>query len=632
MATPFQQRFVTRRRKTTAVPGVFAGRVAAEDNAVTISPLKVEQLLGIGGDESTYRTMHTTPTVVLDPVHVAQCFDALSNGVPYACLQRLNAELTRTGLQFTSSAGELEAIGEMQTYIDNVLLPLQQDALRAICAIGVVPIAFRRDEAKGVVIPYVPAPKTYTIAVGSLRGQRYYMLHWLPAEFGHVLMRERQPGRRGPHHDDRLVTQRSAFGGRTHGLPDSSVVVLHGFNNDPDVDGTICSLVASFLRTAIVPSHNFTQHALTAEAINACPPLLRQYDGKADEMRRESLRDTEHVGDGVLDPTGEAEARRINNRFLRTEREMTVYAMQTRQARQHLAAMVGAPIEEPETVAAQAVVRDPRTATDAYGNRMPWANECALPEQWKAASYHLPTPRHDLVPVLNHFNDQIFLSFLIPSQVLNANARLSADADMADRTLAVVVDQWRQSISRVLTFATDSTFLQTDVEAALEATIRRNRARDGVSRRDDLRLLVSDDELAEIVDTVATVRVSYRTKPPVKAADLERMYARGVITWAQFAQASAQINGIDPTTVNADDRFPLEAQRLVGLPEYAAYLQLEDGRAHEANRHAEAVAAQRTADAAAASARAAPAEEARSDSASTAPTDAPTVRKRRRQK
>jgi hypothetical protein len=591
MATSFQQRFVARRRKTSVVPDVFAGRVAAEDNAVTITSLKVEQLLGMG-DDATYRTMHTTPTVVLDPFEVGRCFDALTTGVPYACLQRLNAELTRTGLQFTSSAGELDAVGEMQTYINNVLVPLQQDALRAICAIGVVPIAFRRDEASGAAIPYVPAPKTYTIAVGSLRGQRYYMLHWLPADFGIALMREQQAGRRGRQPNDRLVAQRT-LGDRLRGVPDSSVVVLHGFNNDPGVDGAICSLVASFLRSAVDPAHNFTTNALIAESINACPPIVRQYDGKLDEANHEALRDTEYVGQGVLDPTADDAARRINNRFLRNERQMAAYAMQTREARQQLITLAGDTVEKADAIRAEPVVREPHTATDARGNLMPWANELALPEQWRTATYHLPTPRHDLVPVLNHFNDQVFYAFLMPSQVLNANARLSADADMADRTLAVVVDQWRQSIGRVLTFATDSTFLQADVEAALAATIRRNRANAEAGRRDDLRLLVSDSELAEIVNTVATVRVSYRTKPPVKAADLERMYARGVIAWTHYAQTLAQINGIDPTVVNPEDRFPLEAQRLVGLPEYATYLQIEDARTHETNRHSEAAAMHR---------------------------------------
>ena len=591
MLTSFQKRFVAKRKSSTVttVPDALQMRVQAEESSVTITPSKIESLLGMASPNiTTYKTMHITPLVTLDPRMIARCFDALTEGVPFACLQRLNAELTRAGLQFSTNESELTPTDTMRTYIDNVLKPLQQDALRAICAIGVCPIAFRRDEPNGMIIPYVPAPKTYTIAVGTIRGLKYFELHWLPARFGQRLMRERQLGMQSDHHDDRLVSQ-SRFGYNSFGVPDPSVVVMHGFNTDPDVDGRICSIVSSFLMSSMDVSKRFVSAAIVAEGINANPPILRQYNSKADEARREALRGTEYVGEGVIDQVGEAEARRINNTYLRTERQITGFEMQNREARRQLASMAGYALDDDVAVACSTIARDPRSssATDAFGNPMPWTNECALPEQWTTASYQLPHPRSDLVPLLDHWRDQVFYSFLMPSQVLNANARLSADADMAEKTLDVVVSEWRQSISRILTFAHDATYMQDDIEQALGATIRRKQVDSEPSQRDTLRLMLTDAEVAEIMETVATIRVSYRMKPPMKAADLDRMYARGVIKWQTYAQSLAQINGIDPAVVEATDRFPLEAQRMVGLPEYGQYLQIQDGRDHEEHRHSE---------------------------------------------
>jgi hypothetical protein len=589
MITSFNRRFVPKSKRGELTEAVV-GRLLAEENAVKITPIRAAELLGMQtSDSPTFKTMHVTPLVTLDPVEVNRCFDMLNEGVPRACMQRLNAELTRAGFLFFTNDGEYNAVGEMQNYIDNVLKQLQQDAIRAICAIGVCPMAFRRDEMTGLIIPYVPAPKTYTISIGTVRGVRFYQLQWLSLEYGGTLLRERQRGARGNRHDDRLVASRH-FGDRVFGVPDPSVVVMHGFNNDPDVDGTIRSLVSSFIRRAVVPAQRFTDLAVVAEAINAKPPLARQYDGKTDAAVHESLRGTEYVGEGVLDPIGENDARRINNQYLRTEAQIAAYQRQNKEIATHMATLAGEPVDESGAVS-QVYPRHPRSvsATDAEGNPMPWQTEVALPEQWKVAPLQLPQPRGDLVPLLTHFNEQVFLAFLIPGQSLNANARLSADADMAEKTLDVVVSQWKRDIARVLTFGHDSSYLAQDINTAVESTAKRNRERAG-DGGDRLRLHVTDEELDEIMATVGTLRISYRMKPPAKQADLDVLYARGVIDWATYTAASCAIAGIDPTLAQEKDPLAVEARRVVGMPTYIDYLKWKQDGEKEENRHGEAEA------------------------------------------
>jgi len=585
MITTFNKRFIPK-RKRTALSDAAQAVVVAEQNVVQFSNIKAAELLGMSTSESsTYKTMHITPVVTLDPAQVALCFDQLNEGVPRACMQRLNAELTRAGFVFFTNDDELAATEEMRNYIDNVLKDLQQDAIRAICAIGVCPIAFRRDEATGAIIPYVPKPKTYTIAVGTLRGVAFYQLQWITTRHSRTIMRERQRGARGDRPDDRLVAER-VIGSRIFGTPDPSVVVLHGFNNDPDVDGTICSLVASFMRRAVLPQQRFTDLAVVAETINAKPPLARQYDGKADQAFHESLRGTEYVGEGIIDPIGEADARRLNQQYLRTEGQIAAYQRQTKEINAHMATLAGEPVEDSGALS-QAFARHPASssATDAEGNAMPWQTEVALPEQWKIAPLQLPQPRGDLVPLLAHFNDQVFLSFLIPGQSLNANARLSADADMAEKTLDVTVTQWKLDIARILTLGYDSSHLAADIESEVRAAGVRNRA-----SAKDLTGRVTDEELEGIMSKVASVRVGYRMKPPAKQAELDALLARGIIEWSTYAPSSCTVAGLDPTLAQPKDPLPLEARRVVGMPTYIDYLKWKQDGEKETNRHSEAEA------------------------------------------
>lgn len=579
MATTFQRRFLARPRSKTLrnVPDQLTARVVAEDNSVAVTTASAEKLLGMASTSApSYRTMHVTPTIALDPRLVARCFDVLTEGVPYACEQRLNAELSRNGLQFTSNEEELQPTAEMQSWVDNVLEPLRRDAIRAICAIGVVPIGFRRNEVNGQIIPYVPKPKTYTIAVGSVRGVGFYQLHWLSGNWSRDPVRLVGPD--GPSHNDRLVVERR-FGERMHGTPDPSIVVLTGFNFDPDVDGRICSPVMSFMRSAM-RGERFMAAADVAESINSNPPILRQYDGKTEAASHKALAGTEWIGEGVVDPTSEQSARMINKTYLRDERQIAAYKIQEKLIRRHYSSMLAEIGEESDAGTTF-------TQRPSNGLPMPWDNECALPEEWKTATYHLPRPRGDLVAVLNHFDDEIFRSFLIPRQAFDASSGVTANADTAKEALEVAVSVWRQTIGRVLTYAHDGTFMQGDIEAALRDVMKRNQAGDEPSGRDELKQRVSDEQLRLILGTVGTVRVGYRSKPPTSVETLDRLRARGIIKWAQYAQGMAQVGGIDPTAVEPDDPLPEEAQRIVGLPAYADYLRIIEERKRAAEVQAE---------------------------------------------
>lgn len=605
MLAPFDSRYknVARKRLREEVRDPFAPDADAARDAVTISRVTVEQLLGMPSRQSaTYRAEHSTPIVTLNPLDVIDCFDALNKGVPHACMQRINAELTQSGLRFSRHDGEILPTDYMQSWIDNVLIPLQQDALRAICAIGVVPIAWRRDPASGYNLPYVPAPGSYTIGVGQVRGVTYYTLYWIsPATIGH-LRREHEDRKRARNSNDpneRIVASSNfLFGANTLGKPDRSVTILHGFNHDPGIFGEINSVVTSFLDN-LEEASAFKRNARVAEAINANPPIARQFNSKLDDAKREALRGTGFVGEGVLDPIAEGDARRVNAQFLRTNQQIAAYNAQTREAEEHIKAACGIPITntQPMCTATSRHPRDP-AATDAEGNPMPWKNELAVPEGWTLVPTPMARPRSDLVNVLEHLDNDVFFAFLIPRQALDATARLVADATTAKETMEIAVSVWKRALSHVLTFAHDSSYVDYDFTLLAAKIIRQNRERakkrsddddggDGADEQEE-QPPMTNEQLMKILDDIGRVRVSYRSKPTTTNEALDRIHARGVIDWEDYTHYTAQLNGIDPDRVVETDRFNADAKRMMGMPEYGTYLQIKDARDRETTRADEA--------------------------------------------
>ncbi len=589
LQTAFDRRWITRPRskKPIGLPRDLVKSIEAEDNAVVISRPKIRQLLGTddGSQSGTYKQMHSTPMVTMNPAEVYQYFDIVSEGVPSACLHRIDAELTRSGLFYTRGDADISPTPEMQWYIDSVLKPMQYKALEAICAIGVVPIAFMRDEVTDMVIPYVPHRKTYTISAGTVRGRLQLRFHWIYSHNPTQIIAQQQGKRPSP--NDPLGFEHVP-GQRTFGSPDDSVIVLGGFNHDPDIDGKINSPVAAFVRRDT--SAFFLRTAKIAEIINCNPPIQSQYDGGNDNNDHEKQRNSEFVGDGLLDQTAKNDADRVNRKYLRNVREIAAYMQQDKEIASRMSQLSGQDLPDP-TISVSATSHDhrSRSATDAHGNLMPWANQIKQPEGYKHVPIQLPHPRSDLVSILQHNQTDVFMAFLIPPQSILANATLSADAQTAKDAMDIVASVWRKHLSRVLTTANDATYLEADMQAAFEEAIqRKKKAKDEPSRTDKLRLNVDDKDLEEIVQAVGTVRVHYATKPKEDLATLMLLLARGVFDWDTFVARVGQLFDIEPSQLSQKDPLPVEARRMIGMQDYATYMQIVDARDRETNRSKEA--------------------------------------------
>lgn len=584
-------RFLTRPRsnKQVPVPSVLENRVIAQDNAVSFTSEDAQRLLGKDNDMMTmYKTMHVTPFVTIPPHIVNRCFDVIRDGVPFGVIERLNAELHLRGFQFTRANDDLLPQTPMKPYVKRVLMQLQKDAIQAIIAIGVVPMCFLKDQVTGMIEPYVPAPKTYTIRVASFRGRPIYQLQWVYPDMQMTLQRQRRPGK-GNLPSDRLVAS-TTLRGHVTGAPDLSAIVLADFGYNPDVDTKLCSPAHSYL-AAVNMSSDLRQCAMTAEIINANPPLACRRDDAEDATNQAELRNTEYVGSGVVNQQGELAADRVSRQYIRDAQQQAVYQSQERQIAHGLGAVSGTlpGVGVPETVV-ESYRYDERSGTDAHGNAMPWANRIRLAPGWSPAPYHLPHPRSDLTQLLTYLDDRVFLNMLIPRTVLEANSRISADAEVAKSGMDVVSTIWGRLLERVLTFAYDATFMWDDMVDAYKEVVKRKQIdKQQTSSNDVLNLRVTQSELADILNQVSTVNVGYTEPKKATSQELRFAHARGELNWNMYTTAQAEQLGIPITQMADTDPYPAEARRIVGNPEYAEYLRLELDREKERNRHTEAL-------------------------------------------
>lgn len=592
-------RFIVKPRssKQVPVPTELVNRVTAHDNAVTFTIDDVERLMGSGVDmRSNYKINHVTPLISVSPTMIAKCFDALRNGPPFSCLHRLDVELSKRGLQFSKRDGDLVPKGEMQTYIQNVMASLQIDGARALAATGVVAICFMHDPSTNMIIPYVPAPKTYTIMVGSIRGKRIYQLQWVTPDV-HLapFQRQRQPGR-GDRSQDRFVASTSSTRA-TAGSPDSSAIILSGFGYDPDVDGKLNSPVAAFL-WATDGHADLQKCTRTAEIILANPPMSRKTNNNEDAKQRAELVNSEYVGAGVVNPAGEGLNSRSDNQFVRNLQQRAVYNAQEKTIAAGLGAIDGTLLDEgiPETIIHKHRYDSPE-ATDAHGNAMPWANEIILPQGSEPATYTLPKPPSDFTTRLEYYDDCVFMAFLMPPSLIKANSRITVDAEVANKSFDDIATAWGKHLSKVLTFAHDSTYMWSDIKGAYNDLIRRKQKdKTQTSKTDELRLRVTPAEITDILNTVSSVAVSYVEIPSTTdVKELRRMYSAKEISWGIYLAAMAKRTGIDAELMAEKDELDPDLRTLIGCPEYAEILKLNAEKIKETNRHRE-VLQQRKAD------------------------------------
>jgi hypothetical protein len=173
----------------------------------------------------------TTPEVALNATQVRRAWAALRHHKVKPCLAGIMKRLfSGTGLVLHRGNEPQRPKGAFEAFLHRDMLPFARDALAAIYAIGVVPIAFRRPQVYGLgedkLAPYVPTPGSYTITVRAVAGLLEYKFYWNANAFAPP-----SSSAAGEHH-----TLAGGFGAY-----DPEVIVRADFDFNPTLTGELTS-------------------------------------------------------------------------------------------------------------------------------------------------------------------------------------------------------------------------------------------------------------------------------------------------------------------------------------------------------------------------------------------------------
>jgi len=236
------------------------------------------------GKRRRQREAGSTYEVELDLQQMDRSWAHLSHPYVRMCVNEITKRLFSGQGVVAVRGQEMQRASEpFNTYLQRDMAPFSRDALDAILAFGVVPIAFRRPKTAGLgpseMAPYVPRYGTYTITTWAEVGMQHFAFYWSSASL-----------------DNRNGWHAPMAHGGPHGEPDDTVLIAHDFGFDPNLNGGLTSnmhVIGQQLRLV----GELTGLALTAERIASNPPLVLGYDSRVDEHAEKNFGESFFVGD-----------------------------------------------------------------------------------------------------------------------------------------------------------------------------------------------------------------------------------------------------------------------------------------------------------------------------------------------
>jgi hypothetical protein len=246
---------------------------------------------------------------------------------------------------------------------------------------------------------------------------------------------------------------------RATGNLDPKAIVIDGFGYNPClVTGELRSIMSGALKPLMRIRDFFLDSATVAESTNSNPPMVTRY----------KYRQGEWTGAGVLDGTGEAQARRQNNGFLRDNAEVAALHSQMRSVAKTVnpAALGAYGISKADlggTVESRVIDR----LTGDDGCPKSWSSEFQIQSDRVLEAAQLPNPRGDLLGLLTFANTETAEIFGLSDNAFTANAPSAADANTAKETKDITITTLQSKVARVLMVAYDATFLPNDVNVIM---------------------------------------------------------------------------------------------------------------------------------------------------------------------
>jgi len=482
---------------------------------------------------------------------------------------------------FTIGRDELTPSAEFAQYVEHKLLIVQDDALIAWLAMGIIPVCFVRNVHNDEVYPQVPAWGSYTITIESVLGTPILKFYWASMtsnDCGGItpqFRREEQsfniPGQgimvaRGAYRSDGSCSSSTIGTGQPAGWgrEDPTVAIIGNLGHDPSLDGTINSVMASIFEDYIDYNRAMRRDAIVAGARAARPPIATEYNPALDQLLSKKAVELGHfVGSNVLMPDNEAgTAQRRTDTYKRTPEEQEAQRDQYRL----IAATMGSVALEQYGVTAADIGQCKGETTHEFSDTI-GIDEVKVRDDRKLSSA-VPKPeiRSDIVPAIHANDEAIAAAFGLSLAMLNGDVTAATSGtELSNKGMNRTRLDLHRTMSSFMTIVYDHIFLEQDVFELLADRVRM-RPGEALHSASDL----FDDPAASL-----DVRVTYRFTPDITMDDLRFLKGRGIIDYRKYATCALQMQGLTAADVaTPDDPLDEETGRALDIPEYLKLMEM----------------------------------------------------------
>ena len=497
------------------------------------------------------RSAGSTPETALNEAQVRESWASLKHQYVRMCMNEITKRLF-SGRVISVHRGDEPQVptGAFETFLRRDMTAFARDALYAIFAIGVVPIAFRKPHTSGLgpseLAPYVPLPHTYTITTWSDAGVQRFGFYWNAG------------GSFTSHEHVHTGSGVEVFGER-----DTNVIIAHDFGYDPRIDGSLTSnmlAIAHELRVA----GELTRLMLVGERIASNPPLVLGYNFQVEAAARAINAEPAFFA-GDLD----ACQNREDFMYQRNAEQQAAFAAGLQHwqsatgqdARREFGAAGASALNNWHSDYATAPV--PAGAVDFSGAEMPWARTHRLRVTDQHVPHQLPRTRTDYTEIMRHVMQVVCGVLSVPQGIIAMSSTVRAGVEQTAEDMHRTVSFYADMISSLMTGVYAHIFGEADLRDELRSRVdqRRKNALDLAPQ------LLTEKDLFE-ARRITRIRLSFDLPPTTTTDELTFMRNRGLMEWSEYREAYRRLNGLPVSQLQRstdNDPFSDEERKIMIL-------------------------------------------------------------------
>ena len=465
----------------------------------------------------------------LNPTEMRNAWAARSHPYVRMCMNEITKRLfAGEGIVALRNEEAQSPSPAFRTYLRRDMTPFAVDALHALLAFGVVPIAFRRPKMSGLgeyqLAPYVPRFGTYTITTWADAGIQRFGFYWSSGSFSNS-----------------YAPQGSAASG-PYGVYDPSVLVAHDFGYDPDVIGGHLTSNLYTISQHLRMSGELGNLALRAERVASDPPIISQYDSSVEDRAQKDFGESFFAGDpdrcqDRSDAVYERSEQRRSDLAYELERWEAMTGMSAEQEFMDASGASVANVLTPGRRRQAGFVGDP-SGTAAYaGSSLPLPPQFRLGVTEQHVNHQLPRPRGDYVQVQSQIMDIVCGVLNVPRGLLASESSIRAGVEAVAEAMHRTINSYASTLGQLLTGVYSHIFGESDLRDELRIRVERRRAA-GVQGPQ----LLTERDLFE-VERKTRVRIAFDLPPTTTVDNLEALHNRGVISWKTYGTSILRLNG-----------------------------------------------------------------------------------------